>query len=81
MAFPTTRATTGYEEQEVDAFLRRAEGTLEALLSGAPHKATLTSTDVDRARFSTTRARPGYDPTHVDAFLDDLANELRRLGT
>ncbi|MDE3724695.1 DivIVA domain-containing protein [Nocardiopsis sp. N85] len=76
--FATTRLTTGYNEQEVDDFLDRAEFTLEVLQRGRPDRATLTSADVERVQFSTTRARPGYDPAQVDRFLDALADELRR---
>ena len=75
--FATTRLTTGYNEQEVDEFLDRAEYTLDVLLQGRPERATLTSDDVERAQFATTRARPGYDPAQVDRFLDVLADELR----
>lgn len=75
--FATTRLTTGYNEQEVDEFLDRAEYTLDVLLQGRPERATLTSDDVERAQFATTRARPGYDPAQVDRFLDILADELR----
>ncbi|WP_159944201.1 MULTISPECIES: DivIVA domain-containing protein [unclassified Nocardiopsis] len=76
--FATTRLTTGYNEQEVDDFLDRAEFTLEALQQGRPDRATLTAAEVERVQFSTTRARPGYDPAQVDRFLDALAEELRR---
>ncbi|CAL9511570.1 Cell cycle protein GpsB [Nocardiopsis dassonvillei] len=76
--FATTRLTTGYNEQEVDEFLDRAEFTLEVLQQGRPDRATLSARDVERAQFSTTRARPGYDPAQVDRFLDLLAEELRR---
>lgn len=76
--FPTTRLTTGYDEQEVDDFLDGAEAALEALLGGRPDRAPITSRDVEQVRFATTRARPGYDPARVDHFLDVLAEELRR---
>ncbi|MDA2805598.1 DivIVA domain-containing protein [Nocardiopsis suaedae] len=76
--FATTRLTTGYNEDEVDAFLDSAEVTVGALLNGRPDRALLAASDVERVRFSTTRARPGYDPAQVDAFLDELATELRR---
>ncbi|MDA2814575.1 DivIVA domain-containing protein [Nocardiopsis sp. RSe5-2] len=79
--FATTRLTTGYNEDEVDAFLDSAEVTLGALLDGRPDRALLSAADVERVRFSTTRARPGYDPAQVDAFLDELATELRRHET
>ncbi|GAA4897137.1 DivIVA domain-containing protein [Streptomonospora salina] len=75
--FSTTRLTTGYHEEEVDAFLDSAEATLEALVHGHPERAPLTGSQVDRVKFSTTRARPGYDPAQVDAFLDFLAHEFR----
>lgn len=75
--FATTRLTTGYNEQEVDEFLDRAEYTLGVLLQGRQDRATLTSGEVERAQFATTRARPGYDPAQVDRFLDVLADELR----
>ncbi|MFJ9555616.1 DivIVA domain-containing protein [Nocardiopsis sp. NPDC101807] len=76
--FATTRLTTGYNEQEVDDFLDRAEITLDALQQGLPEHATLTAAEVERVQFATTRARPGYDPAQVDRFLDALAEELRR---
>jgi DivIVA domain-containing protein len=76
--FATTRLTTGYNEQEVDDFLDRAEFTLDVLLQGRPERATLTAAEVERVQFATTRARPGYDPAQVDRFLDVLAEELRR---
>ncbi|MBQ1082175.1 DivIVA domain-containing protein [Nocardiopsis sp. B62] len=76
--FATTRLTTGYNEQEVDDFLDRAEYSLEVLLQGRPDRATLTSAEVERVQFATTRARPGYDPAQVDQFLDELAEEFRR---
>lgn len=75
--FATTRLTTGYNEQEVDEFLDRAEFTLAVLQQGRPDRATLTSAEVERIQFATTRARPGYDPEHVDRFLDVLAESLR----
>ena len=75
--FATTRLTTGYNEQEVDEFLDRAEYTLEVLLQGRPDRATLSSAEVERVQFATTRARPGYDPAQVDQFLDELAEEFR----
>ncbi|MFC9085027.1 DivIVA domain-containing protein [Nocardiopsis dassonvillei] len=75
--FATTRLTTGYNEQEVDDFLDRAEFTLDVLQQGRPDQATLTAAEVERVQFSTTRARPGYDPAQVDHFLDVLAEELR----
>ncbi|MBR8744565.1 DivIVA domain-containing protein [Nocardiopsis sp. MG754419] len=75
--FATTRLTTGYNEQEVDEFLDRAEYTLGALVQGRPDRATLTAAEVERIQFATTRARPGYDPAQVDHFLDVLADELR----
>ncbi|MUL40349.1 DivIVA domain-containing protein [Streptomonospora sp. PA3] len=75
--FSTTRLTTGYNEEEVDAFLDSAEATLEALMHGRRENAPLTAAAVDRVKFSTTRARPGYDPAQVDAFLDFLAQEFR----
>ncbi|WP_116245707.1 DivIVA domain-containing protein [Nocardiopsis sp. FIRDI 009] len=76
--FATTRLTTGYNEQEVDDFLDRAEFTMDVLQQGHPERATLTSAEVERVQFATTRARPGYDPAQVDRFLDILAEELRR---
>ncbi|MFD3688965.1 DivIVA domain-containing protein [Nocardiopsis sp. NPDC058631] len=76
--FATTRLTTGYNEQEVDDFLDRAEFTLDVLQKGRPERATLTAAEVERIQFATTRARPGYDPAQVDRFLDVLAEELRR---
>ncbi|MEE2039429.1 DivIVA domain-containing protein [Nocardiopsis sp. CT-R113] len=76
--FATTRLTTGYNEQEVDDFLDRAEFTLDVLQHGRPDRATLTAAEVERIQFATTRARPGYDPAQVDRFLDVLAEELRR---
>ncbi|OOC55824.1 MULTISPECIES: DivIVA domain-containing protein [Nocardiopsis] len=76
--FATTRLTTGYNEQEVDDFLDRAEFTLGVLQRGQPERATLTAAEVERVQFATTRARPGYDPAQVDRFLDVLAEEMRQ---
>src|SRR5699024_9138061 len=73
----TTRLTTGYNGQEVDEFLDRAEFPLAVLQQGRPDRATLTSAEVERLQLATTRARPGYDPEHVDRFLDVLAESLR----
>ncbi|WP_150240488.1 DivIVA domain-containing protein [Nocardiopsis quinghaiensis] len=76
--FATTRLTTGYNEQEVDDFLDRAEFTLAMLQQGRPDRATLTAAEVERVQFATTRARPGYDPAQVDRFLDVLAEEMHQ---
>ncbi|MFD6948850.1 cell division protein DivIVA [Nocardiopsis sp. TSRI0078] len=76
--FATTRLTTGYNEQEVDDFLDRAEYTLAMLQQGRPDQVSLTAAEVERVQFATTRARPGYDPAQVDRFLDVLAEELHQ---
>jgi DivIVA domain-containing protein len=61
--FRTTRLSTGYDEEQVDAFLDRA---IEALRSGY-------SPNVRGARFSTTRLRPGYVQEDVESLLKEIA--------
>ncbi|MGO1056682.1 DivIVA domain-containing protein [Crossiella sp. CA198] len=60
----------GYDEDEVDGFLDRIEGTL----LGAD---TLTPHDVRQVRF-TEHPGTGYDPDEVDAFLNLVEVHLRR---
>lgn len=62
--FALVRWREGYDCEDVDAFLVRAEA------------GSLTSTDVADARFKPVRLRPGYDMGQVDAYLDGLAAQL-----
>ncbi|KUP98000.1 DivIVA domain-containing protein [Thermobifida cellulosilytica] len=78
--FNTTRLRVGYAEEEVDAFLDRAEATIAALVAGRVSDAQLTASQVREARFSSTRLRSGYVEAEVDAFLDEIADELERYG-
>jgi DivIVA domain-containing protein len=57
-AFPTVRGT-GYDTDQVDAFLARA--------------ASLTAAEIREVRFATTRK--GYDLEAVDAALDRMARD------
>jgi DivIVA domain-containing protein len=68
----------GYDEAEVDDFLRRLA---EALAQG-PGSAALTGTDVHEVAFRKPRlGSRGYDEDEVDAFLDLAEGELRWRAT
>jgi DivIVA domain-containing protein len=64
----------GYDEAEVDEFLRQLGETLAQLPGGA----RLAATDVHEAAFRKPRlGSRGYDEDEVDAFLDLAETELR----
>jgi DivIVA domain-containing protein len=93
--FALTRRQPGYDPEDVDTFLARAEAEVDRLtrendeLRGAcPRPLTpppgavadpLTPADVRNTRFALTRGRPGYDRREVDAFLALTEAELDRL--
>ena len=74
--FSTTRWREGYDQDEVDAFLDRAQATLAALEQGRAGSG-LTPEDVVSMRFRPTRFRPGYAQDEVDDFLDEVVVALR----
>src|SRR5437016_696953 len=69
----------GYDEGEVDDFLRRVADTLAM----APGGARVTSADVHDVAFRKPRlgSSRGYDEDEVDAFLDLVEAELRWRAT
>lgn len=69
--FGTTRLRTGYDEQEVDAFLNE--------MITALRRDRARASQVKNVVFVTTRMRPGYRQPDVDAFLERLASEIERL--
>jgi DivIVA domain-containing protein len=86
--FSTTRLRPGYEEADVDAFLRRIEEQLRLLLDeneclrrgdAPPPVRQLSPADMRSVVFRTVRLRPGYDEEDVDRFLDEAEAEIRRL--
>jgi DivIVA domain-containing protein len=68
--FSTTRLREGYDQGEVDAFLKEIRETFLGI-----RKPFLTSGDVRNKQFSATVLRPGYDRDEVDAYLNEV--ELR----
>ncbi|WP_285760624.1 DivIVA domain-containing protein [Nocardiopsis ansamitocini] len=78
--FTTTRLRSGYVEDEVDAFLDRAEATISAALNGADATEPLSATEVRAVRFTSARLRSGYAEDEVDQFLDLLVDELEHHG-
>ncbi|MGW6444616.1 DivIVA domain-containing protein [Lentzea sp. NPDC055074] len=70
-----TKAGTGYDRAEVDAFILRAAANLDG-------RGAMTSTEVRNTRFSTTSGLlgKGYQVQAVDTLLDDLEQELRFRG-
>ncbi|WP_330271117.1 DivIVA domain-containing protein [Lentzea sp. NBC_00516] len=70
-----TKASTGYDRAEVDAFIIRAAANLDG-------RGAMTSTEVRNTRFSTTSGLlgKGYQVQAVDTLLDDLEQELRFRG-
>lgn len=66
--FSIVRWREGYNSDEVDAFLVRADA------------GSLTSAEVEKARFTPVRLRPGYSMSEVDAYLDTLVSRLRASG-
>ncbi|NBE96344.1 DivIVA domain-containing protein [Nonomuraea sp. KC401] len=71
VAFRTGRMGTGYNEDEVDAFLDRIVATLRGTTDYP-----LTAKEVREAAFSTVLLRSGYLIADVDAFLADIAEVL-----
>jgi DivIVA domain-containing protein len=69
--FLTTKFRTGYDQDEVDAFLDRVAATLDGL-------DTVRAAEVSGRTFSPVQWRTGYDPGQVDAFLARVADELQR---
>ncbi|GAB3478619.1 DivIVA domain-containing protein [Nocardiopsis coralliicola] len=78
--FSTVRFRPGYNEDDVDALLDRAEETLAALDGGPADGAWLTAEDIEASRFRGTRLLPGYNEDEVDEFLDEIARDLRARG-
>jgi DivIVA domain-containing protein len=68
--FSTTRLRPGYDQVEVDAFLKAIHDTFLGV-----REPSLTSDEIRNKQFSTARLRPGYDEEAVDVFLDEA--ELR----
>ncbi len=75
VAFRPGRMGTGYNEDEVDAFLDRIVATLR----GTTHYA-VTAKEVRGAKFSTVLFRSGYLIADVDAFLAGIADVLEQRG-
>jgi DivIVA domain-containing protein len=65
--FAVTRRRPGYNQADVDTFLREARAGLQ----GAG-QAPLTAATIRAAAFSVTRKLPGYDQEEVDNLLDQL---------
>jgi DivIVA domain-containing protein len=74
--FTVTRFREGYDQDEVTAFLQRAQAALAAWErgTGAPG---LTGDDVVNQRFTPTKFDNGFDQDEVDAFLDRVVAALR----
>jgi DivIVA domain-containing protein len=74
--FTVTRFREGYDQDEVTAFLQRAQAALAAWErgTGAPG---LTGDDVVNQRFTPTKFDNGFDQDEVDAFLDRIVVALR----
>ena len=86
--FSTTRYRPGYNQQDIDAFLRRIEDQLDMLIQeneglrggNIPQPARhMSPADVRNKQFSATRFRPGYDAREVDTFLSEVEAEIGRL--
>ncbi|MFI6500820.1 DivIVA domain-containing protein [Nonomuraea typhae] len=71
VAFRSGRMGTGYNEDEIDAFLDRVVATLRGTTDNP-----LTGQDVREAKFSTVLLRPGYLIADVDSFLAGIADVL-----
>ncbi|GAB2963614.1 hypothetical protein GCM10027203_81400 [Nonomuraea fastidiosa] len=71
VGFRTGRMGTGYNEDEVDAFLDRIVATLRGTT-----QYPVTGEDVRNAKFSTVLLRPGYLIADVDSFLAGIADVL-----
>ncbi|MDA0636264.1 DivIVA domain-containing protein [Nonomuraea sp. MCN248] len=75
VVFRPGRLGTGYDEDEVDAFLDRIVATLRGT-TGRP----VTAEEVREVKFATVVFRPGYLITDVDAFLSGIADVLEQRG-
>ncbi|NUW37969.1 DivIVA domain-containing protein [Nonomuraea sp. SMC257] len=76
VAFRPGRMGTGYNEDEVDAFLDRIVATLRGTTEYA-----VTAKEVREARFSTVLLRSGYLISDVDAFLAGISDVLEQRVT
>ncbi|WP_327086813.1 DivIVA domain-containing protein [Nonomuraea sp. NBC_01738] len=75
VAFRTGRMGTGYNEDEIDAFLDRVVATLRGTT-----EFPLTGREVRDAKFATVLLRPGYLIADVDSFLAGIADILDQRG-
>ncbi|WP_214326174.1 DivIVA domain-containing protein [Nonomuraea sediminis] len=73
VAFRPGRMGTGYNEDEIDAFLDRIVATLRGTTAYP-----VTAKEVRAAKFSTVLLRPGYLIADVDAFLAGIADVLEQ---
>ncbi|MET7332976.1 DivIVA domain-containing protein [Nonomuraea sp. NPDC005650] len=73
VAFRPGRMGTGYNEDEIDAFLDRIVATLRGTTDFA-----VTAKEVREARFSTVLFRSGYLIADVDSFLAGIADVLEQ---
>jgi DivIVA domain-containing protein len=73
VAFRTGRMGTGYNEDEIDAFLDRIVATLRGTTDNP-----VTGKEVREAKFSTVLVRPGYLIADVDSFLAGIADVLEQ---
>ncbi|MEV0150154.1 MULTISPECIES: DivIVA domain-containing protein [unclassified Nonomuraea] len=75
VAFRPGRMGTGYNEDEVDAFLDRIVATLRGTT-----EYPVTAKEVREAKFSTVLLRSGYLISDVDAFLAGISDVLEQRG-
>nr|WP_246497104.1 DivIVA domain-containing protein [Sphaerisporangium rubeum] len=75
VSFRPGRLGSGYDEDEVDAFLDRVVATLRGTTEHP-----LTAGQIREATFSTVMFRPGYSVPQVDAFLAEIATVVDRRG-
>ncbi|RSN14021.1 hypothetical protein DMB42_05485 [Nonomuraea sp. WAC 01424] len=73
VAFRPGRMGTGYNEDEVDAFLDRVVATLRGTT-----EFPVTAKEVRETRFSTVLLRAGYLIADVDSFLEGVADVLEQ---
>ncbi|MEU6730389.1 DivIVA domain-containing protein [Nonomuraea wenchangensis] len=73
VAFRSGRMGTGYNEDEVDAFLDRIVATLRGTTDFP-----VTAKEVREARFSAVLVRSGYLMADVDSFLAGIADVLEQ---
>ncbi|HUR04235.1 MAG TPA: DivIVA domain-containing protein [Nonomuraea sp.] len=73
VAFRPGRMGTGYNEDEIDAFLDRIVATLRGTTDYP-----VTAENVREAKFSTVLLRPGYLIADVDSFLAGIADVLEQ---